>query len=327
MGATALSTSAQSDANTSLFSDDVPLLNAEEWMLRADYAASKSEKLHTYLRERRDQVREALLRLLPNIKDIRVTEPNKEQPVPAVKFMTPYGWVHLQELSLGYKTLIAWTVDLANRMFDRYPDSPNPLAEPAVCLVDEIDLHLHPTWQRKLIGYLTDLFPNTQFIVTAHSPLVVQAATDANIVVLRREGDHVVIDNSIESLKGWSVDQILTSDLYGVASERPPEYDDVLAERQRLLSKPELTTNDKRRLRTLEAKVEELPIGETPQDIAAFDLVRRFAADLERRGVTTETFADDETEKTEAKQNTKRAPRAKQAAQAKQKSSRKPAKR
>jgi AAA domain, putative AbiEii toxin, Type IV TA system len=42
--------------------------------------------------------------------------------------------------------------------------------EPAIVLVDEIDLHLHPKWQRQLIGFLTERFPNTQFIVTAHSP-------------------------------------------------------------------------------------------------------------------------------------------------------------
>lgn len=53
-------------------------------------------------------------------------------------------------------------------MVDRHPDSPNPLAEPAVVLVDEINLHLH-RWQRTLIGFLTERFPNTQFIATAHS--------------------------------------------------------------------------------------------------------------------------------------------------------------
>lgn len=54
----------------------------------------------------------------------------------------------------------------------------NRLADPAVVLVDEIDLHLHPIWQRRLIGFLSERFPNTQFIVTAHSPLIVQAASD-----------------------------------------------------------------------------------------------------------------------------------------------------
>ncbi len=67
-------------------------------------------------------------------------------------------------------------------------------------LVDEIDLHLHPRWQRDLIGFLTARFPNAQFIATDHSPLIVQAAADANIALLRREGDHVVNDNNPETI-------------------------------------------------------------------------------------------------------------------------------
>lgn len=62
-------------------------------------------------------------------------------------------------------------------------------------LVDEIDLHLHPKWQRTIIRYLTDIFTSTQFIVTAHSPLIVQAVIDANVILLQREEDHVVIHN------------------------------------------------------------------------------------------------------------------------------------
>ena len=85
-------------------------------------------------------------------------------------------------------------VDLAVRMFRRYPNSFDPLSEHAIVLVDEIDLHLYPRWQRTIMSFLSDRFPNTQFIVTAHSPLVVQAAKDANIVLLRREGDRVIID-------------------------------------------------------------------------------------------------------------------------------------
>lgn len=293
--------------HVSLFLENVALMNAEEWLLRADYAASKSSaEIQQYARKRRDQIKEVLINLLPDIEDIRFGEVSKEHLKASVEFKTPYGWVRLKELSLGYKTLVGWMVDFASRMFDRYPDSPNPLAEPAVCLVDEIDLHLHPTWQRKLTGVLTELFPNTQFIVTAHSPLIVQAAMNANIVVLRREGDHVVIDNSVESLAGWSVDQILTSDLYGLVSNRAPKYDEAIAERQRLLSKPELNAKDKRRLQTLEAEVDELPVGDTAQESKAFDLVRRFAADLESKGVTRESLAQVGTAEAGNKQSTKK---------------------
>src|SRR5262249_50351994 len=154
-----------------------------------------------------------------------------------------YGWVVSKNLSLGYRTSMAWMIDFASRMFDRYPESDNPLAEPAVVLIDEIDLHLHPKWQRELLYYLSNLFPNTQFIVTTHSPLIVQsaAARDANIVVCRREGDHVVIDQSIEAVRGWRADQILTSDLFDLPSTRDTEIEKLEKQRRDILSKAKLT--------------------------------------------------------------------------------------
>ncbi len=201
---------------------------------------------------------------------------------PRVVVETPYGWVRIHDLSLGYRALIAWVVDLAYRLFERYPDSPNPLAEPAIVLVDEIDLHLHPRWQRTIMSYLTERFPNTQFIVTAHSPLIVQAATDANIVLLRREGDHVVIDNDVEAIRGWRIDQVLTSDLFGLETARPPEYDEAMAERNRILGKSRLTKKDEQRLKELDARIGDLPTGETPQDMEAMDVIRRAAEVLKR---------------------------------------------
>ena len=130
-------------------------------------------------------------------------------------------------------------------MFERYPDSADPLAEPAVVLVDEIDLHMHPRWQRQIIDDPGSRFPRTQFIVTAHSPLIVQAAGDANIVLLRREGDHVVIDNDPEVLRNLRVDQILTSELFGLESARPPQIEEPLKERREILAKPKLTARDR----------------------------------------------------------------------------------
>jgi energy-coupling factor transporter ATP-binding protein EcfA2 len=286
MGETALSEKAEDDPFASLFSDNVELLNAEEWLLQADYAARAGSNTATRKRaaKRRDEIKEILIKLLPDVKDIKFAQITEEQPKPRVEVKTHYGWVSIKDLSLGYKTMIAWMVDLASRMFERYPDSPNPLAEPAVVLVDEIDLHLHPEWQRTLMSYLSERFPNTQFIATAHSPLVVQAASDANVVLLRREGDHVVIDNDVKNIHGWRVDQILTSDLFGLESARPPQLDPLLAERTKILSKSRLTKKDKARLEEIEAEIGALPTGETPEDMEAMDVIRRAAEHLKAQG-------------------------------------------
>jgi hypothetical protein len=203
---------------------------------------------------------------------------------PRVEALTPFGWVPLRRLGSGYQSQIAWVVDLASRLFERYPDSDDPLSEPAVVLVDEIDLHMHPRWQRDIIRYLTERLPNTQFIVTAHSPLIVQAAEDANLVLLRREGDHVVIDNDPVRLRNWRVDQILTSELFGLESARPPQVDGLLKERRELLSKGRLSANDRRRLAALDAEIGELPAGESVEDSQAMEIIRRAAARLRDQG-------------------------------------------
>ncbi len=242
--------------------------------------ASKSSKLKEKAGKKRDQIREVLINLLPEVDDIRVVGPTNDRPKPRVEFKTPYGWVALDGLSLGYRAMITWMVDLANRMFERYPKSSNPLEEPAVVLVDEIDLHLHPKWQRKLMDYLSKRFVNTQFIVTSHSPLVVQAAKNANVVLLKREDDHVIIDNNPQSVRGWRTDQILAS-LFET-SGYSDEIKELQKQRRKLLSKAKLTATDKKKLKDIESKMGDLPAAETPEDIEAMNIIRRAAEALKK---------------------------------------------
>lgn len=257
---------------------NAPLRNAEEWLLQEDYAAAKEARPDGPARRRLDRLTELLTSLLPEVSDVRVGESRGYGP--GVDFRTPYGWVPLAGLSLGYQSLVAWMVDLASAMFDRYSKHANPLAEPAIVLVDEIDLHLHPKWQRDLMRFLTERFPNTQFIATAHSPLVVQAAADANIVLLRRDNDHVVIENNPENVRNWRVDQILTSDLYGLPTARPPHLDELIAERRGLLTKTKLTAADRKRLASVEAEIGDLPAGESPEQQRALRLILEAAEGL-----------------------------------------------
>ncbi len=268
-----------------LFRDDGELVNAEEWLLQADYAAARQERRQTGVAARLALVKKTLVETLPDVEDVYIEDdPQDPGATPVVVFRTVDGPRTFESLGLGYRTTIAWLVDLAARLVRRYPDSSNPLAEPAVALIDEIDLHLHPTWQRNLMSFLSERFVNTQFIVTAHSPVVVQAATDANIAVLRREGDHVVIDQRPRSVQGWRVDQLLTSDLFDLPSARSARYDDLLAERRGLLEKRRLTTEEMTRLRALEDRMNELPSGEDPAEADALRVIREAAETIKRQG-------------------------------------------
>ncbi|RZK27842.1 MAG: hypothetical protein EOO63_12540, partial [Hymenobacter sp.] len=131
--------------------------------------------------------------------------------------------------------------------------------------IDEVDLHLHPKWQRELLATLSNIFPKTQFIATAHSPLVVQAAGDegANVVLLRREGDQTVVVTDAEDVRGWRVDQILTSSFFNLETARSVKTEKKLARQAALLNKLKLTAKERRELEALTLELEAQPMGST----------------------------------------------------------------
>ena len=190
----------------------------------------------------------------------------------------------LSALSLGYRTTLTWVLDLALRLFERYPESSNPLSEPGIVLIDNIELHLHPRWQRRVMENLSSCFPAVQFIATAHSPLIVQAAENAAIVVLRKEDEGVVIDKHSESVKDWRADQILASDLFGIPS-RGRNIEKLRKERDVLLEKLDRTQAEEVRLDQLINRLDSLPTAEDPEDRDAMDLIRRVAARLKEDGL------------------------------------------
>lgn len=260
----------------SLFDENYDLVNAEEWLVQADYLRLKDK---TY--EKRFNTVYTVIEKLFRDEAPGGIMFDTNSGTPQVKLCTHYGAVRFHELSLGYKTLIAWMVDFAKGLFDRYPDSEDPLAEPAVCLVDEIDLHLHPKFQRTIIKFLTDTFPNTQFIVTAHSPLIVVAAEerplDANIILLKREGDQTVVVNDSVDVSKWSVDQILNSDLFGYVPPRSEPLIELRTERDTLLAKPKLTKKDQARLIELDNKIGFVPFGNDQAEIKAETIIQQLA--------------------------------------------------
>ncbi|MEQ1566638.1 MAG: AAA family ATPase [Myxococcota bacterium] len=87
-------------------------------------------------------------------------------------------------LSEGERTTIAMVADVARRL-SLLSDTGDPLLEAASILVDEIEQHAHPAWQRQLVGELRRVFPNVQWVWTTHSPIVVQEVEPRQLRVLR----------------------------------------------------------------------------------------------------------------------------------------------
>lgn len=111
---------------------------------------------------------------------IKTMFPDLDNPHIAVnplRFMIEYNKQSLgiEQLSDGYKTMLGLVIDLSSRFAMANPHLANPLNADGIVMIDEVDLHLHPSWQQRVLGDLMRTFPNTQFIVTTHSPYIVEA--------------------------------------------------------------------------------------------------------------------------------------------------------
>lgn len=85
-------------------------------------------------------------------------------------------------LSQGFQSILEWIGYFMQRMSEAYPDSIDFTQENAICFVDEIDTYLHPIFQGNIVKILKEWFPNTQFIITSHSPLVIGNLTTEQVI-------------------------------------------------------------------------------------------------------------------------------------------------
>lgn len=207
-----------------LFTSDARLLDLQEWLLQLDYSKQHGSSMS---QKRLEKMHELLKsELFPEIKGFKFGRYELENDQVSVRFETIDGDVCFEELGFGYQTTLTWLADFCKRMFELYPDAENPLHEEAVALVDEIDLHLHPKWQRDLVPTLSKIFPNVQFIVTTHSPHVLQSMEDVNLYVLRRDAEsgEVAFKHCPRSdFRGWTVEDIL-SETMGLGEKIHSDY-------------------------------------------------------------------------------------------------------
>lgn len=173
--------------------------------------------------------------------------------------------MRIEQLSDGYKMAIAMVADIASRMAEANPQMDDPLQTSGIVLIDEIDLHLHPLWQRDIIKQLQEAFPNIQFIVTTHSPSVVLGAAE-RATILKLENSKIKQNN--EDISYYDVSQILLSNLFNEVAVRTPEAEDILRERDELLAKgDDIDETEKQRLEELDEKVSRFAFGESKKSM------------------------------------------------------------
>jgi len=161
-----------------------------------------------------EAVRDALSNLLPDFSKFTVRRsPLRMEVEKNGKRLT------VNQLSGGELNLIAMIGDLARRMAIANPDSTKPLKGSGIVLIDEIDLHLHPKWQRMIVPKLLDVFPNCQFIISTHSPHVITHVQPDRLFLLKQTDLGIVAEKPSESY-GKNVDRVL-EDIMGLKTTRP----------------------------------------------------------------------------------------------------------
>ena len=156
----------------SLFDKSEVMNPLTSWAMRLDYGRGEDGLA---------VVRDAMESLLPDVEFLGIDRDRE-----ALVFSTLDGEVELAGLSDGYQNVAAWIGDLlyqVTRNFDHYQD---PLSARGVLLIDEIDAHLHPVWQRNLRQYLDAKLPNLQIVASTHSALTLQQFEEEESFVLRR---------------------------------------------------------------------------------------------------------------------------------------------
>ena len=170
-----------------------------------------------------DVVRKAITEMIPGASDPRIKlRPLRFVVTLQTKSEKPED-LTLDHLSGGYRIMLALAADLARRMAQGNPHLDNPLDTEAIVLIDEIELHLHPLWQQRVLDDLMRTFPNTQFIVSTHSPQVLTTVKAEQIVHLyRKDGDVLaeIPSAAISATYGAKAGDVLAS-VMGVG-ERPP---------------------------------------------------------------------------------------------------------
>jgi hypothetical protein len=261
-------------------SDVLPLLEGAidgrmdavaQWVVNVDYRAAHKDR---HAAAQRDAFFRTLAALTPGL-EARFDSIEKNTWRVMVK--TADGVVPLDRISQGTSSVFGWVGTLLRRMYEIYPDAEVPESRPAIVLVDELDAHMHPAWQRSIVPAIRELFPNTQAIATTHSPLIVGGLEREELIAVRREREDAapVVERLPQSFEGWRADQILTSPAFELptsVARNARAIDEYAA----MLGKATRSADEDRRLAELEQAVQDgLPsYPETSHEREALELVK-----------------------------------------------------
>jgi hypothetical protein len=249
-----------------LFDPFVPLIDAQRWLLS--------------LTKQQFEDMEAIL------KDLLSLAPSARVMLKAGEvFVQAHGTsVPLRQLSDGYQGVIAMAVDILEVALRLWP---NLQEAEGIVLLDEVGAHLHPTWRMRIVGALRKALPAMQFLATTHDPLCLRGLTAGEVAVMRRLDDsRLVTLKDLPSPADFRVDQLLTSDFFGLSSTVDPEVEAIFTEYYALLALRHPNAPQTERLVKLrKALKDRRHLGTTLRENLMYEAIDRLLAEHRREPV------------------------------------------
>ena len=266
-----------------LFREDAALEDLTDWLTRLDHRSREDTEAGRRAQRIKAVVKDVVDHLLPAGVALSRIGPD------GAFFDTPYRTdTAMPDLSDGYRSMLALAADLLRRLdetYDRVEDwisEDGKITVEGVVLIDELDAHLHPVWQRQIGFWLPEQFPKLQFIVATHSPFIPQAADTNALWVLRSDAmtpDIVSAYQDFPSVKGWRADQILNA-LFSLSELRDPETERKMrrhAELQARQASGLLNLSEASELSELAKWLSEhlSPPGDTPEEMTKYAAIKK----------------------------------------------------
>lgn len=214
------------------------LKTAEYWEKEEVISKEKSIPSKTNL-----VVKNAIQSFLDNIDDVFLEDLDPKQKSGSRLLLNKNSVIiSIEQLSDGEKNILSLITDLARRLAINNPELHDPIEEgKSIVLLDELDLHLHPQWQRRIVEKLKEIFKNCQFIVTSHSPFIIQSIEPGELILLDKEIETEYANQGLEEIARF----IMGIDSPEM-SQRYKEMKDVAEEYYRLLENAQSVSSERK---------------------------------------------------------------------------------
>jgi energy-coupling factor transporter ATP-binding protein EcfA2 len=245
----------------SLFREDASLIESVQWL----------RELHLRRLEGREGAAELLDSVLTLLNDGLLPDSTKVDKVDSEGLWVIQRGMSLplRDMSDGYRTVVALVMDIARQLHATYGGLKLVqqagrwcVPYPGVVLIDEVELHLHLSWQRRIGFWFKEHFPNIQFIVTTHSPFVCQAADPKGLIRLPAPGENRVAehvsDELYKTVVNGTVDEAALTELFGlehVHSDRSEQLRERVAQLEARVLEGAATPEDREELKRLSAQL------------------------------------------------------------------------